>query len=391
MTMRSSRRHPVKYIYAGIITSAIAVSMVFLPAVVLDSAKRGIALWAYSVLPALLPFFICADFMISLGIPALVGGLFERPFQKLFGVPGTSAFVFIISITSGYPMGASIIGQMRDRRELTDAEAIRMLSFCSTSGPLFMLGTVGAGMFHAPAAGAVVALSHYAAALLNGLVFCLIGAGGTFNRSFSKPRFRYRDPGLDDRSILEMLTASILSSLKTLGVICCYIIIFTYITDLLEMAGTFNALKTQHGSGFIKGLLEMTIGINEISLSQDLGLRLKCTMASFLVSFGGLSILAQSMSVLGGLWISPLKYLKIKFFHGILAAMLAYLIAPYILNRAVQSVGFFGNLKTFADSFEPGFLMQLIFSTVMIIIILILFLLTAIIELILSSRKEPSD
>jgi hypothetical protein len=60
----------VKYIYAGIITSAIAVSMVFFPAVVLDSAKRGIALWAYSVLPALLPFFICADFMISLaGLP----------------------------------------------------------------------------------------------------------------------------------------------------------------------------------------------------------------------------------------------------------------------------------------------------------------------------------
>ncbi len=378
----------MKYIYAGIITSAIAVSMVFFPAVVLDSAKRGIALWAYSVLPALLPFFICADFMISLGIPSLVGGLFEKPFQKLFGVPGTSAFVFIISITSGYPMGASIIGQMRRRGELTDVEAVRMLSFCSTSGPLFMLGTIGAGMFYAPAAGAVIALSHYAAALLNGLAF---RGGGRIRRSFSKPRFRYRGTGLDNRSIFDMLTSSILSSLKTLGVICCYIIIFTYVTDLLEMAGTFNAFKTQHGSGFIKGLLEMTIGINEISLSQDLGLRLKCTMASFLVSFGGLSILAQSMSVLGGLWISPFKYLKIKFFHGILAAMLAYLTAPYILNRAVQSVGLFGNLETFADSFEPGFLMQLIFSTGMIIIILILFLLTVIIELILSSRKEPSD
>jgi hypothetical protein len=243
-------------------------------------------------------------------------------------------------------------------------------------------------MFYAPAAGAVIALSHYAAALLNGLAF---RGGGRIRRSFSKPPFRYRGTGLDNRSIFDMLTSSILSSLKTLGVICCYIIIFTYVTDLLEMAGTFNAFKTQHGSGFIKGLLEMTIGINEISLSQDLGLRLKCTMAAFLVSFGGLSILAQSMSVLGGLWISPFKYLKIKFFHGILAAMLAYLTTPYILNRAVQSVGLFGNLETFADSFEPGFLMQLIFSTGMIIIILILFLLTVIIELILSSRKEPSD
>ena len=51
------------------------------------------------------------------------------------------------------------------------SQAVRMLSFCSTSGPLFMLGTIGAGMFYAPAAGAVIALSHYAAALLNGLAF----------------------------------------------------------------------------------------------------------------------------------------------------------------------------------------------------------------------------
>lgn len=386
--MKGSKRHPKKYILAGIITSATAVSMVFFPAVVLASAQQGIALWAYSVLPALLPFFICADFLISLGIPVLVGGLFERPFQKLFGVPGTSAFVFIVSITSGYPMGPSIIGQMRRRGELSDAEGIRMLSFCSTSGPLFMLGTVGAGMLHTPAAGAVVALSHYVAALLNGLVFRTLGMREKRGKTFVRSRFRYTEPAVDKRSMLEMLTDSILSSLKTLGVIGCYIIIFTYATDLLEMTGVLNPLKSQHSSGFLKGLLEMTIGINEISLSQDVGLRLKCTMATFLVSFGGLSIFAQSMSVLGGLKITPLDYLKIKLSHGILAAMVAYVSAPYLLNRAVLSVGFFGAFKS---SFQPGFLMQLIFSTRMIIIILILFLLTVIIELILSSRKEPTD
>lgn len=386
--MKRSKRHPEKFILAGIITSAIAVSMVLFPAVVLDSAQQGIALWASSVLPALLPFFICADFLISLGIPALVGGLFERPFQRLFGVPGTSAFVFIISMTSGYPMGPNIIGQMRRRGELTDAEGIRMLSFCSTSGPLFMLGTVGAGMLHSPAAGAVVALSHYAAALLNGLVFRVLGTRAKTTRASARARFRYKDPGPDRRSMLEMLTDSILSALKTLGVIGCYIIIFTYATDLLEMAGVFDPLKSSHSSGFLKGLLEMTIGIHEVSFSQDIGLRLKCTMAAFLVSFGGLSILAQSMSVLSGLKISPLTYLKIKLSHGILAAVVAYVSAPYLLNRAVQSVGLFG---AFRGSFQPGFLMQLLFSARMIIIILILFLITVIIEMILSSRKEPAD
>ncbi len=359
--------------------------MIFFPAVVLESTRQGIALWAISVLPALLPFFICSDFMISLGIPSLVGRFFEKPFQKLFGTPGSSSFVFIVSITSGYPMGPRVIGQMRGRDEITDREGVRMLSFCSTSGPLFMLGTVGAGMLHSTAAGVVIALSHYAAALINGLLFRVLTGRDRERRVFSKSS--RRESAVDNRSMLEMLTDSILSSLKTLGVICCYIIIFTYVTDLLEIAGVFNPLENQQSSGFYKGLLEMTVGINEISLSGTAGLRLKCAMASFLISFGGLSIMAQSMSVLSGLQIRLFTYIGIKLSHGVIAGILAYVSAPYLLNRAVQSVGFFGS---FQGAVQPSFLIQLLFSTRMIIIILILFLLTVVINLLLTEREEDS-
>lgn len=384
--MKRSKRYSTIYIWAGIIASAAAVSMVIFPAVILDSAKQGIALWASSVLPALLPFFICADFMISLGIPGIVGAYYERPFQKLFGTPGASAFVFIASVTSGYPMGPKLIGQMRRRGELTDREGIRMLSFCSTSGPLFMLGTVGAGMLHSPAAGAVVAVSHYMAAIVNGLLLRLFGKKDKGQRKCI--RTRYAEPTVAKKTMLEILTDSIISSLKTLGIICCYIIIFTYATDLLEMTGALSLLKNSHDSGFVKGLLEMTIGVNEIAASEEIGLRLKCTMAAFLVSFGGLSIFAQSISVLGGLKISPFVYLKLKLSHGVIAAIIAYMSAPYILNRAVQNVGLFSNPT---GVFQPGFLMQLLFSVRMLIIIVILFLFTVIIELILSWRKETSD
>ena len=360
--------------------------MVFFPAVVLRSAQQGIELWAVSVLPALLPFFICSDLMISLGIPSLVGAVFEKPFQKLFGSPGSSAFVFIISITSGYPMGAKIIGQMRRRGDLTDRDGIRMLSFCSNSGPLFMLGTVGAGLLHSPEAGALIASSHYAAAVINGLLFRISEKKKTGGGSVEKKR--YTDLTEETKSILDMLTGSMLSSIKTLFIICSYIIIFTYATDLLDMTGVFCGLKSQHDSGFIKGLFEMTIGLNDISVSGDAGLRLKCSMAAFLVSFGGLSVMAQSMSVLKGLKINGLTYLWIKLSHGIIAGLLAYYFASFFLNRAVHDVGLFGS---FINTFQPGFLMQLLFSAKMIIIITALFILTVAIELLMSSGKETKD
>lgn len=383
--MDISKRQCAKYITAGITATLAAISMIIFPGIVLNSARQGIALWANTVLPALLPFFICADFMIALGLPAIVGSFFENAFQKIFRTSGSAAFVFIVSITSGYPIGARIIGRMKERGEITDKEGIRMLSFCSTSGPLFMLGAVGAGMLGSTAAGIVIALSHYSAALANGLLFRILNRKAEVNATKSVNHFKYAN--LAEKSILEILTDSILSSLKTLGIICCYIVIFVYVTDLVEMTGCLN-IAGGFSSGFFKGLIEMTVGLYEISLIGTVGLRLKCTVAAFLISFGGISIMAQSLSVIGGLKITPFHYTFMKLCHGFLAAAIAYFIAPLILNRAVIGVFF---IEYVQDGYNLGFLMQLLFSIKMIIIVVSIFLFTVILELLLSVGKETAD
>jgi len=48
-------------------------------------------------------------------------------------------------------------------------------SFCSTSGPLFMIGAVAVGMFKNPLLGPLIALSHYLGALTVGLIFRFYG------------------------------------------------------------------------------------------------------------------------------------------------------------------------------------------------------------------------
>ncbi len=363
-----------------------AISMIVFPGEVLESAQQGIALWANSVLPALLPFFICADFMLAIGIPAIVGSFLEKPFKKIFGTPGSSAFVFVVSIFSGYPMGARIIGQMRRRNEISDREGIGMLSFCSTSGPLFMLGTVGAGMLRSPEAGALIALSHYASAIINGILLRFLQGKDSGGKSYSKPCQKEILSG--EKSVIEILTYSIISSLKTLGIICSYIIIFTYITDLMEISGLLDSFTSDHSKGFVKGLMEMTVGLNELSLADGMGLRMKCTLASFLIAFGGFSVMAQSLSVLSGLKISRLAYLLIKLSQALIASSISYFLAPHILNRAAVSVA---SVSGFKKGVELGFLLQLLFSAKMIIIVVSIFLCTMFADYLLSSRKENSD
>ncbi len=365
--MNSSKR-PLLYWIAGILAFAWCISMVLFPALSVASAKKGIALWIDVVLPALLPFFICANFMIHLGIPKLIGKYFESSFERFLGAPGSSAFVFIISITSGYPMGAKLIGDMGRRSEISVNEAKRMLCFCSTSGPLFLLGTIGAGMLHSPEAGSLIAASHYFGAIANGILFHVFGEK---KRSHSNVE---RFPQNNQLRLMDYFTDSIISAVKTVGIICCYLVIFTMLTDLIEYFKMFGGID-QPWAGFLKGILEMTIGCNEIAADPDIALKLKCVLIAALVSFGGISIFAQSISLLYGLFIHPGYYLAVKLMHGVSAAAFAYALAPLFLKTSVAA----GNFGPAILVPETGYYAQLLFSSKMIIMIMVAFVVTVLI------------
>lgn len=355
--------------------------MVAFPSIALSSAQNGVTLWASSVLPAQLPFFICVNFMISLSVPQLVGKLFERPFQALFGTPGCSAFVFLISITSGYPMGAKLIGDLRRQGEITQTEAKRMLAFCSTSGPLFMLGTVGVSMLASPAAGMVVALSHYLGAVANGILLRMVTREREGVRAkVSKASMSHRNPGegsVFHSELLDLFTDSILSSFRTLGIICGYIVLFTLITDFIQFSGILNLFTQDWQKGIFKGILEMTVGCSGVAQSGALSLSMKCVFCTFLVSFGGFSIAAQSVSMLAGADVSFWYYLRMKLTHGLLAAVIAALLGPRLLGAPTMDTWAGGAAAWTAVTPQSasaglGAAYGLLFSTKMVIMIAIL-------------------
>src|SRR5690606_12296511 len=121
--------------------------------------------------PALLPFFIGAEVLIGTGVVAFMGTLLQPLMKPLSNTPGSSSFVMAMSVTSGYPMGPKLISQLRQHRSITRIEGERMLSFCTTSGPLFMLGAVAVGMYGSTALGIILLAAHYLACLSTGLMF----------------------------------------------------------------------------------------------------------------------------------------------------------------------------------------------------------------------------
>lgn len=298
-----------RIIIAGSAAAACCVLMVVFPTVALTSARKGISLWLSNVLPALLPFFICANFLQNLGV------------MKCFS-PGF--FPFSMSVLSGYPMGAKIIGDMKRSGDIDTDEAKRLISFCSTSGPAFMIGAVGAGMLGSGLAGGIIAVSHYTGAVLNGIMY------SRKFRSTIAPR-QCRNLAGSGNGIQESLTESIISSFKALGMILAYIVIFMFLTDMLHMSGILSFIQNQGIRAIVKGFFEMTVGCGAAAECTDVSGSLKCVMCTAIMSWGGLSVMGQTMSMLSGTGISIGYIFQSKLTHCFFSTAAALIISAVVL------------------------------------------------------------
>lgn len=299
-----------KIILAGVMTSACCVLMVVFPSIALCSARKGISLWLSNVLPALLPFFICANFLQDIGV--------IRIFRS-------GVFPFVMSVLSGYPMGAKIVGDLRRDGEISQREAMRLMSFCSTSGPAFMVGAVGAGMLGSGMLGGIIAAAHYAGAFLNGLLYTrLLGRddapAGPLSCGVSEAK-----------GLQESFTDAILLSFRSLGIVLAYIVLFMFVTDFLHMCGGFSMIESMQLRVLAKGFFEMTVGCGAAAECAGAAESVKCVMCAAIMSWGGLSVLGQTMSMLSGTGI-PAGYLVIsKITHSLFAAAAAFIICGAVL------------------------------------------------------------
>ncbi len=284
---------------AAVIALLSCVAMVLLPQVAILSAQKGIALWASSVLPALFPFFICANFLSRLGV-----------IDKL----NPAAFTFSMSVMSGYPVGAKIIRDLRIRNCISLRDAKRLIAFCSTSGPTFMLGAVGIGMLGSLKAGIIISAAHYLGALFNGIIFSLRGGTIGGRKNVNTAKFA---------NIADMLTEAILEALKSMGIILAYIVLFMFATDLIQFSGLLNLFESIYSRAAVKGIFEMTVGCSSVAYTA-VAFEAKTVMCAMLISFGGISIIGQSLSMLSGSGVPGTYFLLTKVMHAFWSGILAF-------------------------------------------------------------------
>ena len=369
-------------------------NIVLNPSKYIAEGLNGLSAWTFSVLPSVLPFIFFTKTLSALGQVEKVVRPFAPFSKKLFGTPPISFCTFLMAVLSGYPVGSKMISDLYASGKITKMEATRMSAFCSTSGPMFIIGAVGVNMFKSAQIGYILFLSHVFSAFLNGIIFRKYGENKkaknrilkqksmsltnnekleknvsikhskipyknvkkmtkivdkkyekcannfeiknhnfiiknfNFNKKHEKigekieknVNFSQKSDFLKENSSFD-IGSIVLSSTTAILSVGTIITIFFIIIECFSPI--FSLLPTSL-SAFLKGVIEITNGC--LSLSNLKNLKLATCLASFVISFGGISTILQSLTMLQSAKIDVRIFILQKLMHATLSALITTLI-----------------------------------------------------------------
>lgn len=373
--MEKIRRRAAKLLSALLVAGA-ALALVTSPNDAMAYARKGLELCASVIIPSLFPFFVLSGMVVELGFASYIGKLFERLMRPLFGVGGACAAPLALGFVGGYPTGARTAILLYEKGVCSRAETERMLAFCNNSGPAFILGVVGAGVFGSGAAGVLLYLAHAAASIIVGILFRIFGGKVDAKRG-EKPQF-----SSEVSSLAPAFASSVASALNaTLG-ICAFVVFFTVVINMLVRLGAipFAAgllaklplLDEQGASQLLTGLIEISSGVWTLKDAVG-GLRRELALAAFMLGWAGLSVHCQVLGFILKSGLSTRPYLIGKLLHGVVSAALVWAVAGLFrfdapvasyLAEQVASTAALGFFAALGLSVLPALLLTAVFYVV---------------------------
>ena len=294
---------------------------------ILSSVSFSLSIWKNNIFPSLFPFFVLSEIMIKYGIPEFIGNLLKPFMNKIFKIKGSAAFVFVMSIISGNPSNAKYTRELYLNGSLNKYEATKILCFTCFANPLFILGTVSLMFLNNKEVGILILFCHYIGNIIIGILL-----RGYYPSKNEKERVSLKCAiiAMHEKRISNkdgfgvVFTNSLINSINTLLLILGVMTICLVITTIID--NNINIGSVMQSS--INGFVEMTQGLKYISM-EPLPLKIKCVLSVMILSFGGLSVHMQIISILNDTDIKYLPFLCSRVFHSIISGILTFILFDF--------------------------------------------------------------
>ena len=276
------------------------------------SVNDAFNLWISKVFPSLFLIFILNDIIINLNILDQISKPFNKLFNFIFKTHNQSGNAFLLSLLSSTPTSTYVIKTMTEQNKISIDDANKLIRFTYFSNPLFLYNILSLS-FNKYIVFKII-LIHYLSNVIIGLIY----------RNINSNNVNINSNNFSKNNILTILPTSIKNSINTLLMILGTITFYMIITNLLTNILNLNILNSTN----IKGILEITQCLNILNKIPFKSI-IKEIIAISIISFGGLSIHTQVLSIVNDTDIKYMNFLNGRLLH-VLISTSTYIMIRYI-------------------------------------------------------------
>ena len=278
---------------------------------IINTTHYSLNIWVTSIIPSLFPIFIISNLLINYNIINYIPKFIKNIFKYLFNINDNELTIFLISLIAGFPSASVNTKIMYDKKLLNIDECNHILMFTHFGNPIFILTTIGLIFFNNELLGIIIFISHYLSNYILGILLRnfinkrnINNKNNNFNINFGT-------------IFINSITHTIDTLLTILGTLTCFLIIGNILINRLNLSN--------YNSCILKGILEITMGIKELSILNIKDIY-KVVLSTIFLSFGGLSIHMQVISQICYTKIKYKYFLIGRIFQSIISGIISYII-----------------------------------------------------------------
>lgn len=290
------------------------------PKTTVSGAQTGLLLWFHSIIPALLPFMILSSLMVATDAIHFFTFFLGPIANKIYGISSNGSYALFTGLLCGYPMGAKTCADLVQKKKISPAEAQYLLCFANNPSPAFVISYICDSVLKTPTTLPFL-FAIYTAPLLAGFIYRMF----QHTKSYPKEKQKFF-PYLPKSSFdLALVDNAIMNSFETVTKLGGYIILFSILASFIKNLD--SSILEEPLRCFLLAITEISTGIHYLgnSIIKNSSIPIKEIAICACVSFGGLSGIAQTKSILKDSSLSIIPYIFSKIFISLLSALLFFL------------------------------------------------------------------
>lgn len=265
--------------------------------IVINSVIESSKMFILKIFPSLMPTMIISLLLVKLNVYKIIPKFIKKIFNKAFNFDDAMTSIFVTSMLCGSPSSASFINEYLCNEKINEKTAENLLCCTHFINPLFVISAVGLGIFNSVKIGIAILFFTYLSNFIKAFLL---------RKNFVSTKLKVENK---KENFMLVFKDVVKVCMIQLLVILAIVILFNILTILIKEIFNINYFFET----IINIILEMTGGINKITY-LNINFVLKIFLSYYSLSFGGICIQMQTISMITNKKIKYLKYFIFRLF-----------------------------------------------------------------------------